>query len=463
MGKTLIKGGIVVTMDPKRRILDDGAVLFEGNRITAVDETSSLEGGQDADRVIDASGHFVIPGLINAHNHMYSMLSRYMSLTLGEIRGRPFGERLTRWWWPKIEESATHGEAYRGTMLAACEMLRRGCTLSGDLLEGPNMVPGGLEHVARAFKEVGMRGILSFESSERISAENGQLGLEENANLIKKYNNIEDSLVRGWMGIHTPFSSSPGFLREAKAIADELGVGVQTHIAQSEYEVDYIKETFGAKGSVYHLAETGFLWPKLVAGHCIYIDEGELDLLAEHDVKISFNIKSNANGANGLCPVPKMMERGMTVGIGTDGINIMDMFELMLHSAYHIRLGYMNRELIPAQTALEMATVNGAKLFGIDDELGSLEAGKKADIVLIEYAGKPHLNPFEDVYSVVAFGARGPDVAKVFVNGELVVDDGRLTRVDVEKVVAEAWEQGKDYKRRIEATPISPPWKLPTV
>jgi 5-methylthioadenosine/S-adenosylhomocysteine deaminase len=227
--------------------------------------------------------------------------------------------------------------------------------------------------------------------------------------------------------------------------------------------VEYVREKFGAKGSVYHLNDIGFLRPDLVAGHCIYVDEGELDLLAEHDVKISFNIKSNANGANGLAPIPEMLERGITVGMGVDGINVLDMFELMVHTAYHVRLGYLTRSLLPPQRVFEMATIDGAKVLQKEEELGSLEVGKKADVVLIKYAGKPHLNPVGDIYGAVAFGARGSDVDLVMVDGEIVVKEGELQKVDTEEVVARAVEQSKHYKARIDEMPVSPVWDLPTV
>lgn len=458
MSTYLFKGGIVVTMDPERRILEDGAVVVKDDRITAVGYARDLQATVQADTVIDTRGHFVLPGLINCHNHMYSMLTRYMKIPLGEMAGKPFGERLTRFWWPKIEESARADDAYYGTLLAGTEMLRRGCTCTADLLEGPNMLPGGLERVAQAVQELGMRGVLSFEASERISAANGQAGLEESATLAKKYNSQPDSLITGWIGVHTPFSSSPRFLVQARQVADELGVGIQTHIAQAPYEVEYIREKFGAKGSVYLLADHDLLRPNLVAGHCIYIDDGELDLLAKHDVKVSFNIKSNANAANGLAAVPKMIERGMTIGLGVDGINVLDMFELMVHSAYHVRLGYMNRDLIPPQKALEMVTIDGAKVLGKEKELGSLEAGKKADVVLIRYDDKPHLNPLDDLYTPVAFGARGSDVETVMVNGRIVVDKGQVLTVDTRTVIEQAIAQSKKYKARIDQTPISPVW-----
>ncbi len=462
MASYLIKGGIVVTMDPQRRILQDGAVLVEGNRIRAVGPAAEVAAGARVDRVINATGHFVIPGLINAHNHLYSMLTRYMIIPVGELAGQPFGARLTRFWWPKIEETATRETAYVGTLLGGLEMLRRGCTCTADLLEAPNAIPGGLMQVARAFEQLGMRGVLSVEASERISAENGQLGLEENANLVRHYSD-PDSRIKGRIGVHTPFSSSPRFLRQARDLADQLGVGMQIHVAQSTYEVDYIREKQGARGSIYLLEDIGFLRPDLVAAHCIYIEPGEIDLIAKRDVKISFNIKSNANAANGLAPVREMMEKGVTIGLGVDGINVLDMFEMMVHAAYCVRLHYLNRELIPWKRALEMSTIEGARVLNIEHELGSLEPGKKADIVLIKYAGKPHLNPVEDVYAAVASGARGTDVEMVLVDGRIVVEGGQVTTVDADEVIRLAVAEAKAYKARIEQMPISPPWELPTL
>lgn len=458
----LIRGGVALTMNPQRQVITDGAVAVEGNRIAAVGCRKDVENEYEAAKVIDATDKAVLPGFVNAHNHTFDLLTRYMDLPMEGIPSNDFGQLLTRWWWPKVEDTATAEVAYAGGLLSCSEMLLRGITCTADLLEGQNLIPGGLEHVARAFVETGMRGVLSFEATERNSREKGVLGLRENADFIANWNGREDALVSGRVGVHTAFSSSPGFLKEARQLADETKAGIQIHIAQSKYEVEFIREHYGFEGSVAFLDSLGFLGPDVVAAHCIYIGDNEIDVLKKNDVKISFNIKSNGFGGNGVAPIMKFRESGLTVALGVDGINVLDMFEMMLHACYALRLRYLDASLLSGMEALEMATINGARALQLENELGSLEVGKKADVVVIDL-NRIHLVPIYNIWEAVAYGARGTDVVYVLVDGKVVVDNGRLTTVKEEEVMRIAREVSKSYKERIEATPVRPEWRLPTL
>lgn len=459
----LFKHGTVITMDAEGRIIEDGAVAVKGNRIVEVGTTNELEAKYRANKVVEATKRWIMPGFVNIHNHSFNLYTRYMSIPMEGVNPKDFGDVLTRWYWPKVEDNNTHEIAYLGALLCAAEMLQHGVTTTADMLEGARVIPGGLEEVAKGFLEAGIRGVLSYEASERVSREHGLLGHEENVRFVQKWNSLPDSTITGRLSVHTAFSSSPEYLRMVREWADKLKVGIQLHIAQSPFEVEYIQKHHRRKGPVYLLEEVGFLGPDVIAAHCIYVTEPEIEILKERDVKISFNVKSNQRAANGVAPVPKFLEAGLTVGLGLDGINIMDMHEMMTHCAFALRNHYLNRNLIPAKTALEMATINGAKALQMEKEIGSLEAGKKADLIMVDTRGKVHLAPVFNIWEAAAFAARGSDVEFVMVDGQVKVEGYQLKTVDVPQLIEEVERTAAAFLERINATPVVPSWHLSTL
>lgn len=461
MADYILENGFVVCMDKDGRTIEDGAVVVEGNRILAVGKTHEIKKKYHAEERINVKGKAIMPGFITTHNHMYNSLTRYMDIPIPHEIYVNFGERLTRWWWPKIEDTCTINDAYIGALLASVEMLKRGITCTADLQEGQNLIPGVLDYLAKAVEEVGIRACLSFEATDRVSYEKGQLGLRENEEFIKKWNSKKDTRILGMVGVHTAFSCHPETLRKAREIADKYKCGIQIHIAQSTYEVELIREKYGVEGSVEFLDKIGFLGPDVNAAHGIYISKKEIEIWRRNDVGLSFNVKSNMLGANGIPPVIELLKRSCKVGLGVDGVNVFDMFELMLLAAALLRTHYLDRSLLPARQVLEMATIGGARVLMLDKEIGSLEPGKKADIIVVDLSGKPHLTPVFNKLEALAFAARGTDVDMVMVDGKVVVQDKKILTVDEEKVLEKAKEAAIKYQERaIEAT-IQPKWTLP--
>lgn len=458
----LIKGGTVVTMDGERRIIENGAVAVEGNKIVEIGPDSTVAANHPDKDVIDAMGKVVMPGFVNAHNHMYSVLLRNIDLSDWPA---DFGDTLTLWWWPKVENTCTKEDAYAGTLLAATEMLKRGVTATADTVEAANALPGVLDRVAEAVNETGIRALVCFETSERISAENGLAGHRENINFYKKWDSQPDARIQGSLSVHTAFSSSPEFVKLVRSDADKLGARIQLHIAQSIFEVDFIKTHFNKDGSVFHLNDLGFLGSDVTAAHCIHISDKEMDILAETGTNISFNVKSNTKFPVGIAPVREMLERGINVGIGLDGdgSDILDMFELMVHSSYTLRSIYLDPATFTAMQALEMATINGAKALGLEDEIGSLEVGKKADIILVDLANALQFTPVHDVLEALVFSARGTDVDTVFVDGCKVVENKSILTVDEGEVIDLAGKQAQEYRKRFDTMPPDDSWILPTI
>ena len=203
-----------------------------------------------------------------------------------------------------------------------------------------------------------------------------------------------DSTITGRLSVHTAFSSSPEYLQMVREWADKLQAGIQMHIAQTTYEVEFIKKHHGHTGSVFFLDDLGFLGPDVIAAHCIYVSDREIEILKDKDVKISYNVKSNLNAANGVAPVPKFIEAGLTVGLGLDGINIMDMHE-MTHCAYTIR-NLSDRTLMPPEMVLKWPPSTG-RSFTMEDQIGSLEPGKKTDLIMVDTRNKLHLTPIFNI------------------------------------------------------------------
>lgn len=461
MADYIFENGLVVTMDKEGRIIEDGAVVVEGNKILALGKTSEVKKKYGAEERINAKGKIIMPGFVTPHNHMYNSLTRYMEIPCPQKIRADFGNLLTRWWWPKIEDTCTKDDVYAGVLLAAVEMLKNGVTCTADLQEGQNIIPGALDYAAKAVDEADIRACLSFEATDRASRKKGQLGLEENENFIKRWNYKKDTRIRGMMGVHTAFSCAPETLEKAREIANKHKCGIQIHIAQSTYEVKMIREKYEVGGSVEFLDNIGFLGPDIDAAHGIYVSKKELGIWQKNNMGLSFNIKSNAFYSNGLAPVAELLRRKCKVGLGIDGVNIFDMFELMTISMAILRIFHLDSSLLLPSQVLEMATMGGARVLGLDKEIGSLKEGKKADVIMIDFSGKPKFTPIFNKLEVLAFGCRGSDVDTVMVDGKIVVKEKRILTVDEEKVFEMAKAQAAKYQERAIEAPINPPWSLP--
>lgn len=463
MADVALRHGFIITMDDSKRLIEDGTVIVEDGRIAFVgksDEASKLYGEADLD--IDASNKIIMPGMVNVHNHMPVYHLRNVRVTYpppGMATVDKFGDLLTRVYWPRFEETATREEAYYGTLAMSMDMVRAGVTTTSDLMEVPNDIPEALDWEAKAAMEVGIRAVISFEASQRLGVEHGYKGLEANIEFIKKWNSKPDSRIRGMFGVHAPFSSSPEYFRKVRELADEYKAGIQLHVAQSPYEVNLIKKWYDKKGSIDFLHSLGFLKPDVIVAHCIYVYEDELNIIQRTGINVAFNVKSNMRGGHGIAPVVELLRRGVNVAYGLDG-GWSDMFEFMMISAYLLRVHHLDRSLITPMQALEMATINGAKALGLNHEIGSLEPGKRADIIVIDI-DKPRFKPVEDKLSLVANYVRGFDVEYVFIDGELISEKGRVLKVDEEEAYRKIEENAYKFRQKAEETPVSPPWKPP--
>ncbi|MHB0885994.1 MAG: amidohydrolase family protein [Bacillota bacterium] len=400
--------------------------------IDDVGPNAALTTAHPGSPILDARGKLVIPGLINTHMHMYGMFSHGISVP---VSPQGFYAFLDEFWWPYVEDQLDRDLVRDAAALAAVEMVRSGVTSFSDILEAPNAIPGALEAEREAIEAAGLRGILSFEATERMSAANGRLGLAENAEFSRAHNR-PGSLVTGMMCIHTTFTCSAGFLKEARRMADELKSGIQLHLSESPYEPGWCLEHHGKRPAEFY-ADLGFLGPDVLASQCVQLSEGEMDLLAKHGVRASHMPLSNCEVGGGVAPVPDLLARGVSVGLGTDGY-INNFFEVMrgaflIHKAYR-----QDPQVMPSRTVFDLATAQGARALGLADA-GTIEPGKSADIVILDADLPSPLNE-RNLFDQLVLYRNPQDVEMVMVRGRVLLEGGRLTTVDEERVRARAKE-----------------------
>jgi 5-methylthioadenosine/S-adenosylhomocysteine deaminase len=450
MGELLIENGLVVTMDSERHIYRKGSVRIEGNRIVEIGEAAEVKAKSREAETIDATGQIVIPGFVSTHNHLYSAVVRSIPFSGFADSDFSFIGWMEQFWLPLLEDRVTQEQMYIGTLANCLEHIRSGVTTTTDTAEGSYALPGALDFVDRGATESGIRAVLSFETTGRISYENSQLGLQENINFFKKAKK-RGSRVTGRLGVHTTFTCSTELLQQVRAEATRLGSGLMMHMADDRYHVFDTTRRFG-KRPMRYLRDIGFLGPDLILFHCSYIDPiRDPEIFKEYDVKVAHNSESNA--IFGFWPnMMPLLLAGVTVGLGTDG-QTHSFFEIMRTAQMIHRIRYEDLELLADHEVLAMATIEGAKCLLMEDEIGSLEVGKKGDLVLLN--NRSTVPVFEaNVVNYVVGTCERTDVDTVVIDGEVVLRHGKFVNVDEERVLALCREQAVELWRVNE-------WPLP--
>lgn len=421
MAGTMIKATYLMTPQGLKK---DYGLRMEGGRITQVAKSAELR-ILPGDEVVEALGQMILPGFVNGHNHMYGFLSHGITAE-AEVTG--FESFLDDFWWPCVEDRINHELAGATATWACVEMIDSGITSFVDILEGPNSIPGALEAERRAVKEAGLRGRLSFEACERVSRENALLGLKENIDFVKKYNR-EGELVQGLNSIHTLFTCSGDFIREAKKLSDENDCMLHMHLSESVYEPKWCQRHY-RKTPVEMYQELGCLDENVLASQVVQVSERELDILAKNKVRTVSMPLSNCEVGGGFAPVTNMLERGMTVGLGTDGY-VNNFFEVMRGAFLLHKANQQNPQVMPARTVYEMATSMGARAAGIEGA-GELKEGNLADVITVSLDTPTPVNE-KNVYDQLVLFRNPGKVQNVYVNGRCLKKDGRILTIDKEK------------------------------
>jgi 5-methylthioadenosine/S-adenosylhomocysteine deaminase len=427
----ILRGGTVLTMDAARTIHRPGSVVIQGNEIVAVGPSDEISAAWQAREVIDCAGHVIMPGIVNTHTH----------LPMSLLRGLADDLRLDVWLYgyilPVEREFVNPEFAFLGTLLACAEMLRGGVTCFADMYYHE-------EEVAWAAVQAGMRGIcgetvLKFPTPDAASYEDS---LQFCADFVERW--VGHELVVAVPAPHSVYMCTPEILQATTAMARQHDVPQLIHIAETADEVEnWINAT--SMPPARWLEEQGAFEAKTVAAHCVHVNSEEISLLSRRRVGVGHCPTSNLKLASGVAPVAEMLDRGVNVGVGTDGSasnNDLDMFEEMRLAALLPKGVGGSPVAVPAVEAVAMATLYGARALHLDHLIGSLEAGKRADLIVVSIEG-PHSLPHFDttglnVYSQIVYTAKSCDVRDVFVNGRGVVRGGALRTVDVPQVMAQA-------------------------
>lgn len=412
----LIKDAYILTMNERGDLLKNADILIEDDIIRHV---GNIPGGIKADKIINASRKIVMPGLVNCHTHMAMSLFRNYADDL------PLMEWLSQKIWP-IEDKLTGEDVYWGTMLSIIESIKSGVTCFSDMYFN-------MDDTARASLESGIRARLACGMAGSDPEDNTRFDLTKR--FFNDWNNKGEGRITVMAGPHAPYTCSPGFLKRVAQLAKEMGIGIHIHLSESEKETKDNYDQFG-KSPIKHVCDLGIFDVPVTAAHCVHLSQEDMDILAEKNVSVIYNPGSNLKLGNGFTPILDLIKRGVNVALGTDGAssnNNVNMFEEINLAAIVNKGVKKDPTVIPAITALKMATINGAKALGLDRETGSLEEGKKADMIIIDL-NKPHLHPIHDIVSSIVYSAQASDVETVIVNGKIIMENYDIKTIDVEKV-----------------------------
>lgn len=421
-----LEHALIVTMNPGYEVIADGYIEISGSLISAIGPMNEVHHRPEPVDVMNLQGRLVMPGLVNCHTHAAMTLFRGMADDL------PLDRWLNDYIWPAEARFVTAGNVFLGTQLAIAEMFRSGTTLFADMYFFE-------EEVARACCEAGIRvvageAVVDFPSPDHATPAEA-IGMV--TSLAEKYH--QHPLVKIVFAPHSIYACSHPTLQHIAAESERLGIGVHIHLAETRGEAETCEAQHG-KTIVPYLSTTGLLTKKLIAAHMVHISEEETELAARHGINIALNPSSNMKLASGWAPMNRYHTRGITTGLGTDGAasnNNLDLFTEMRLTALVNKLVDQDPAAMPAQRVVEMATIGGARVLGMDHLTGSLETGKKAD-VLIAQLNQPHLTPLYNIWSHIVYAMHSSDVESLFVDGRLVMHHRDILTLDVTSITNQA-------------------------
>lgn len=405
-----------------------GSVLVENDII--IDITGKT-GRNNADIIINGEKKVLMPGLVNTHTHLS------MSLLRGLADDLPLDTWLNDHIWP-VEANLTGDFCYAGALISCIEMIKYGTTTLNDMYFF-------MDDVAKAVDESGLRGMLCHGMIDLGDDEKRKAEFKETERIIEKCHNAADGRIKVAFGPHAPYTCSEELLMGVRKKADKMDLKIHIHVSETEFEVQQVTEAHGARPFEY-LNEIGFLGNDVIAAHAVWLSDKEIDVIKENEVNLSHNSASNMKLASGISPVSKLMESDVNVSLGTDGAasnNNLDMIEEMKIAALLQKVNTMDSTVLPAEKVFNMATINGAKALGLQDEIGTIETGKKADLVLVDMK-TPHLTPFRHPMSHLVYAANGADVDTVICNGEILMQNKELIVLDEVEVIKLAEEAAEE-------------------
>jgi 5-methylthioadenosine/S-adenosylhomocysteine deaminase len=422
----IVTGGAVVTMDRAGRVLSPGALAIDGREIVAIDTPAGIAARFSAPDTIDAAGQVVLPGLINTHTHAPMVLYRGLADDLALM------EWLQKYIFPAEAKTVTREFVRTGTRLAALEMIQSGTTTYADMYYFE-------EEIGRVTKEAGLRGVLG-QTIIQFPVPDAKTPAEELVRteaFIKEF--AGDELIVPAVAPHAMYTLDTATLKAIRALADRTSAPVIIHLAETTDEIATARTRYKMT-PVGYLESIGFWGPRTLAAHAVWLSPADMRVLARRRVGVAHNPESNMKLASGAAKVVAMRAAGIPVGLGTDGAasnNDLDMFEAMRQAAFLAKLQTMDPRALPARTALEMATIEGARALGMDAEIGSLEPGKRADLIAVSMAAARQ-TPMYDPLSHLVYVTRGDDVRTTIVNGRVLMRDRKVLTLNETDVLSDA-------------------------
>ena len=391
----------------------------------------------NADKIIDASGKILLPGFVNTHTHL--------SMTL--FRGLADDLSLDSWLndhiWP-MEANLNGDYCYIGALLGAVELIKSGTTTFSDMYFY-------MEDVARAVDEAGIRAVLSYGMIDFGDAEKREAEIKENLQLFENCNGMADGRIKVFFGPHSPYTASEELLIKVRELADKYNMGIHIHVSETQKEIDDVSQEKGLRPFEY-LDKIGFLGPDVVAAHCVWLSDEEIEIIKKHGVKVSHNPCSNMKLASGISPVSKLIENDICVSIGTDGAssnNNLDLIEELKTASLLQKVSTLDPNVVNSHEAIAMGTIKGAEALGLSDEIGSIEVGKKADIILIDTNSANMVPDSSTLTSNIIYSANGSNVDTTICNGKILMENKKLTVLDEQEIYEKARKAIKNLKEAI--------------
>ncbi len=439
MASQLILGDWLITTPTEPPRANWGVRVVDGS-VAAIGPSADLRRGYPDDEEHDASGCVIAPGFVNSHTHLYGTLAHGIPLHKAPS---DFWSFLDDFWWPLVEDALDHEMICAATDWVCAEMLRGGTTSFYDCLEAPFAIPDALLAQKEVVEQRGIRGLLSFEATQRVSQENGQLGLRENAEFIDHCQQVE-GLVGGLMCFHTSFTCSADFIKQAFELAAERDVLTHMHCNEGVHEPNYALEHFGLH-TLEHYDQLGVTGAGMLASQCVQLSEQEQAIIARRGVRVSHMPLSNCEVGGGIAPVPQLVQAGVSVGLGSDGY-VNDFFEVMRGAFLIHKANQLNPQVMPAHLVWYLATEGGARAIGLD-QVGRLEPGWAADLQLIE-ADLPTPLADHNLYDQLVLWRNHTHVRDVMVAGVWRVRAGQVLDADLEAMRARVHENAERMWRK---------------
>ncbi|MEM2890236.1 MAG: amidohydrolase [Candidatus Hadarchaeum sp.] len=452
MADIILKNATVITMNHRREIIKDGAVVVEGNKIVEVGTTKKVKTIYRADVEIDCRRKLVLPGLIDCHVHLAQAL----------IRGCADDLALIPWLRERVlplQGAYTSKEGELSAKLCCLEMIKSGTT---TFVESLLHWRYGFNEIAKVVEKIGIRAVLSKslmntpgyadqrDAIPQGMIEDGKTTIRQTIEMIKRWHGKANNRIHVWFGARTPGACTVDFYREISEKARKYRTGVTIHLGEVKRDIEYLRREFGMTPMEF-MQHCGIVGPNVIYAHGVWIPPDDFKILQKTKGTVCHCPASNLKLASGFAPIPEMLNSGINVALGCDGgpsNNCYDMIREMKLAALIHKARLLDPEVLPAETVLEMATLNGAKATLWRDKIGSIEQGKVADLIVVDLQ-KPHLVPVRNPVSNLIYAANGSDVDTVIIDGKIIMENRRVTSVDEEEVIQQSMDAGLAVDSRL--------------